>query len=135
MQESWQDILEVIQVVAGVFGWGIFLAIAARFVFGTTRSVALGWFYVGLAISVITFIVIAFSDRRLDEPARGESTMLATSNFGPPPWVDHRPRLAETFAGILAIPIVVIVVGGGYLAFRSVMLNREADLAEENPEH
>ena len=61
--------------------------------------------------------------------------MLANSDFGPPPWVDHHQRLEHMLTGILAIPIIVMVVGGGYLAFRTVMLNRETDVAEENLEH
>ena len=135
MLESWQDILSVIQGVAGVFGWGVFLAIAARFVFGAPKSIAFSWFWVGLAITAVTAFVVAFSDRRLDEPARGESTMLAMSHPYGGGLMDDIPRPEETLAGMLAIPIIVMIVGGGYLAFRTVMLNREMDVAEENPEH
>ena len=136
MQESWQDILNVILVVAGVFGWGVFLAIAARFVFGAPKKVAFGWFFVGLAISVITCIVIVKERAAFPEPRRGESTMLAmlggTFSGG---WLENHQRLDHLLTAMLAIPIIVMVVGGGYLAFRTVMLNRETDVAEENPEH
>lgn len=133
MQEFWQDTFYVIQEVAGVFGWGIFLAVAARFVFGAPKSVAFRWFCVGLAISVITYIVIE-SEQSAKYP-EGASTMLAMtgSYFGGA--IDQHHQLVEhTLTGILAIPIIVMVVGGGYLAFRTVMLNRETDLAEENSE-
>ena len=135
MREHWQDILNLLQGIAGVFGWAICLTVAARYVFGASKRVAFRWFLAGLAISAISYSAIAFSTPRVDEPSRDEPTMLAMigGTFSGGPFEDI-PRPAETLAGLLAIPILVMFIGGGYLALRRAILERETEVGKENPE-
>lgn len=120
----------ILEVLVYCFSWAIGLAVAARYVFGSTKSVAVCWFYAGFAINVVIGILIPMG---MSEIETG-STMIAMGGGWGLPGMENNDRLSRLHKGIVAIPILAVTISTAYMAFRSMMLNRESDEEETQVE-
>ena len=119
MSEIVNSVTYAVQMILGFFSWGIGLAVAARFVFGAPRRSAFAWFMVGFVINVATILLIAMSV---------SSYLPEWSNT----WSENDYRLYRLQTGIIATPVIAIVIGCAYAAYRRMMLNRDSEAGEDD---